>query len=228
MNSILITALFVYLMALNVASLQGASTDVDHSLKTSEVERRSSPMKFQAGLTWANRAWGRGKATDSIKDKKVVIVDMFDATDAEISNYKTEHNLIVICYVSVGTVESWRSDYKDNKSAWDAVKAKNHGWAGETWIDIVNKLPEIKNLMRKRFKLAKEKGCDAIEPDNVDCYQQNKGKHCINGVGESEVRNKQISYDKWMANTVHDLGMGIGLKNSLDLIPDLLSYYDFA
>ncbi len=47
------------------------------------------------------------------------------------------------------------------------------GWAGERWLDISN--PALKPIMLARLDLAHIKGCDGVEPDNVDGYTNNSG-----------------------------------------------------
>eukprot|EP00121_Abeoforma_whisleri_P015996 Awhi_evm1s14704 len=167
--------------------------------------RAASVKPLRSGLTWSNRAWGQGKKSDSISNVDVVDVDGFDVSEEEIKEY--------------------HSKGLTNKDAWDEIKAKNMGeWDGETWIDIVNKLSETKKLMGDRFEMCAKKGCDSIEADNVDCYQTD----CISGVSDSEKKKAQITYGKWQSQKAHGLGMSIGLKNSLDLIDDLINDYDYA
>eukprot|EP00121_Abeoforma_whisleri_P015184 Awhi_evm1s13997 len=186
--------------------------------------RAASVKPLHSGLTWSNRAWGQGKNSDSTSNVDVVDVDGFDVSEEEIKDYHSQ-GLIVLCYLSAGTVENWRFDVKENKDAWDEIKGKNMAeWDGETWIDIVNKLSETKKLMGDRFEMCAKKGCDSIEADNVDCYQND----CISGVSDSEKKKAQITYGKWQSQKAHSLGMSIGLKNSLGLIQDFIDDYDYA
>eukprot|EP00121_Abeoforma_whisleri_P001352 Awhi_evm1s1200 len=181
-------------------------------------------ISLSQGLKWSNRAWGAGRNQDSVSGKDVVDVDLFDTKPSKIKEYKSQGKK-VMCYVNVGASESWREDYKQNKAAFDKTKGKKlKGWKGEFWFDIVHKLPQVKAIVGKRFKLAKEKGCDAIEADNVDCYQND----CVSGASDKVKRKAQVAYDKWQTEKAHSLGMAIGLKNSLDLIPELVDHYDFA
>ena len=80
----------------------------------------------------------------------------------------------MVCYFSTGTTEPFRQDYKDNEAAWTAVAAGKMAEWDESWLDIT-RLQELQALMEPRFQRAKAQGCDAVEPDNVDCYD-NKGK----------------------------------------------------
>ncbi|WP_414691363.1 endo alpha-1,4 polygalactosaminidase [Noviherbaspirillum sp.] len=47
------------------------------------------------------------------------------------------------------------------------------GWAGERWLDT--RSANVRQIMQKRLDLAKAKGCDGVEPDNVDGYTNNSG-----------------------------------------------------
>eukprot|EP00122_Pirum_gemmata_P000920 Pgem_evm1s825 len=199
-------------------------------LVTTSVNARSTKstntnkiVRFPQGLTWTNNAWGQKNSNDEVEGMKVIDVDLFDEDESRIQKLKQDGH-IVVCYISAGTIEDWRQDVKENKSAWKEVAGKKMGdWERETWIDIT-KLDKIKPLMSNRWVIAKEKGCDAIEADNVDCYQNN----CISGKKEKELRSYQIQYNKWQAEEAHRLGLAIGLKNSLGLIRELVDDYDFA
>lgn len=69
----------------------------------------------------------------------------------------------VICYYSAGSSENWRPDYKDFEQA--DMGSALEGWAGENWLNIRN--ANVLNVMKARIKMASEKGCDAIDPDNM-------------------------------------------------------------
>lgn len=43
-------------------------------------------------------------------------------------------NKAVVCYISIGTVESWRADSLEFPSG--AVGGDVAGWAGENWLDV--------------------------------------------------------------------------------------------
>jgi len=71
------------------------------------------------------------------------------------------------------------------------------------------------------MKKAVEKKCDGIEVDNLDGYSVNKNHWDLK---ESDV----VTFAKWLAETAHELGISIGLKNVPGLIGKLESYFDFA
>jgi hypothetical protein len=84
----------------------------------------------------------------------------------------------VICYFSAGSSEDWRPDFKQlSKSDMGNKIAKSDDgkdfWEGERWLNIKNpnpdsdSLPPVWQVMRDRIKLAAEKGCNAVDPDNT-------------------------------------------------------------
>ena len=74
--------------------------------------------------------------------------------------------------------------------------------------------------MRVRMEQAVQKGCHAVDPDNVDGYSNN--------TGFTLSYNDQLAYNIALADAAHSLGLAISLKNDLDQIKDLVSHFDFA
>ena len=71
-----------------------------------------------------------------------------------------------------------------------------------------------------RLDLAVERGCDGVEPDNIDGYQNNSGFPLSYA--------DQLNYNRWLAAEAHARRLSIGLKNDLEQVPDLLADYDWA
>ena len=69
----------------------------------------------------------------------------------------------MVCYISIGTVEDWRSDADDFPS--EAIGADMDGWEGEKWLDVNNAV--VREIMAARVQTAKSMSCDAVEPDNM-------------------------------------------------------------
>eukprot|EP00122_Pirum_gemmata_P017923 Pgem_evm1s16797 len=193
---------------------------------------------FKSDLVWANLAWG----TDDIKEEKakdsnldqniqvdVVTVDLFDTDETVIKQYK-DHGILVVCYINSGSIEKWRKDYKKNPESFNVLglgKVKN--W-DETWLDITN-LQSLKRLMKPRWQLAKEKRCDAIESDNIDCFSNDECKRYIKdkySIDDDEVVQHQKRYIEWQLRFAHKLGLAIGMKNAVELVNDYVDQYDFA
>jgi hypothetical protein len=74
--------------------------------------------------------------------------------------------------------------------------------------------------MSKRLDIAKSKGCDGVEPDNVDGYS--------NKSGFPLTAQDQINFNSYLADQAHARGLIIALKNSTDLVDSLVSKFDFA
>lgn len=65
-----------------------------------------------------------------------------------------------------------------------------------------------------------QKGCDGVEPDNVDGYE--------NHTGFPLTYEDQLTYNIWLPDQAHGRNLSVGLKNDLGQIPDLLPYFDWA
>lgn len=147
---------------------------------------------------------------------QVYDIDLFDTPQTTIQQLQNQGKK-VICYMSAGSSENWRPDFNRFPSS---VKGRNlSGWAGEKWLDI-RRLDILMPIMSDRMALAKQKGCDAIDADNVDGYS--------NRTGFKLTYNDQLNYNRALANEAHRLGLAIGLKNDLGQIVDLVNYFDFA
>ena len=168
-------------------------------------------VKIEIDSTWY---WQLDKKVDLNHVADIYIIDLFDTN---ISTIKKLHdkNKTVIAYFSAGSYESWREDAKEFKKG-DFGK-KMSDW-DEVWLDIRSK--NVKRIMKNRIKLAKEKGFDGVEADNVDGY--------TNGTGFNLSYNDQLNFNKFLASYAHKLGLVIALKNNIDQVKDLESYFDFA
>jgi hypothetical protein len=89
-------------------------------------------------------------------------IDLFDTPTETITTLKRAGKK-VICYFSAGTSEDWRADYEDFQAG--DKGACMGDWPGERWLDTRSE--NVFNIMKKRIELAKSKGCDAIDPDNM-------------------------------------------------------------
>ena len=64
------------------------------------------------------------------------------------------------------------------------------------------------------------KGFDAVEPDNVDAYQNDSGFPLS--------ADDQRAFNVWIANQAHARGLSVGLKNDAEQVAVLAPYFDFA
>lgn len=141
-------------------------------------------------------------------------VDLFD-TDENVIELLKEQGKRVICYFSAGTVENWRPDA--NKFFNKEIGKRLQGWEGERWLDIRSE--NVWDIMAERIRLSSQKGCDGIEPDNVDGYENDTG---------FDLRYRdQLLFNRFLAETAHKYGLSIGLKNDLEQARELVGYFDF-
>jgi hypothetical protein len=142
-------------------------------------------------------------------------IDLFDNAAAVMSGLHAQGRK-VICYFSAGSYENWRPD----ASAFPAsvLGSPLQGWPGEWWLDI--RSPTVRSIMEARLDLAVQKGCDAVDPDNVDEYTNS------NGLGLTAA--DQLDYNEFIANAAHARNLAVGLKNDTDQIPQLIGYYEFT
>ena len=79
---------------------------------------------------------------------------------------------------------------------------------------------DVRRIMAARLDLAATRGCDGVEPDNVDGYS-NK-----NGLGLTP--DDQLDYNRYIADQAHQRGLAVALKNDLDQVAALEPSFDFA
>ena len=155
----------------------------------------------------------QGKINTSF-DVSVYDVDLFDTSPSLIGSLRAQGRKVV-CYFSAGSWEDWRPDAAAFSAA---VKGRSNGWPGEKWLDI--RRLDVRPIMAARLDLAVSKNCDGVDPDNVDGY--------TNRTGFPLTASDQLQYNKWIANQAHSRGLAVGLKNDLEQVDQLLTFFDFA
>ncbi len=146
---------------------------------------------------------------------KVFDIDLENTSASTIAALRAKGHT-VICYFSAGSYEEWRSDA--NQFTASALGNNLDGWPGEKWLDIRSQ--NIRDVMTKRMDLAVSKGCQSLEPDNIDGYS--------NGSGFNLTMQDQINYNTFLADQAHARGLTIALKNSTDLVNALVDKFDYA
>ena len=159
--------------------------------------------------------WQLDGTLNTTRNAKVYDIDGADNSAATIQALKSNGHT-VICYFSAGTWENWRSDAKAFPA--DVRGRSVDGWAGEKWLDIRSQA--VRDLMAKRMDSFKAKGCDGLEPDNVDGY--------TNRPGFPFTASDQISYNTFLADAGRQRGMLVALKNDTDQVKQLQPAFDFA
>eukprot|EP00123_Amoebidium_parasiticum_P009096 comp19237_c0_seq1/m.22010 comp19237_c0_seq1/g.22010 ORF comp19237_c0_seq1/g.22010 comp19237_c0_seq1/m.22010 type:complete len:295 (-) comp19237_c0_seq1:359-1243(-) len=186
-----------------------------------ERPRRDGWVQFPKGTTWVLRAWCKGGPCNQapINDEKMVTMSWY-YDSAELIKSTKDEGKIVTCYMSAGAVMPFERKADPELPLGRSVS----GW-DLTYLNILDQ-GSLRGFMSKRLKDAAAKGCQAIEFDNVDCWQN----ECVPGYKpyNPELKKAQLSYLRWLAEEAHSLGMAAGLKNSLYLVEDLVDTFDFA
>ncbi|MFN2148625.1 MAG: endo alpha-1,4 polygalactosaminidase [Anaerolineales bacterium] len=164
-------------------------------------------------LTWQIQYTGE---LDLEVDVDVFNLDLIETPPAAIEALHRK-GVYVICYFSAGSWEDWRPDAEAFPG--EVLGQSLKGWPGERWLDI-SLLDLLTPIMEGRLDLAVDKGCDGVDPDNVDGYQ--------NETGFALQAQDQLAYNIFLSEAAHRRGLAIGLKNDLDQIPDLLPYFDWV
>lgn len=172
-----------------------------------------------AGQVWAPAPvttwqWQLTGTIDQSWDVQMYDIDLFDTSASVISSLHSKGRA-VICYFST-QYEDWRPDA--SKFTSDILGSNLDDWPGERYVYI--RSTKLRQIMTERLDLALSKGCDGVEPDNVDGYTNS------NGLGLTAAN--QLDYNRFLATEAHKRGLSIGLKNDLDQVSALVSSFDWA
>ncbi|WP_327006500.1 endo alpha-1,4 polygalactosaminidase [Dactylosporangium sp. NBC_01737] len=169
--------------------------------------------KPAVGVTWQ---WQLTGTLDPSVAVDVYDVDAVTTSAADVARLKAAGRR-VICYVNVGAHEDFRADAGNFP---ESVRGRGlEGWPGEKWLDI-RRWDTLAPLLEARFKVCKDKGFDAVEPDNVDGYANNSGFPLTAA--------DQLTFNRRVADLAHRLGLGVGLKNDVEQAQALEPAFDFA
>jgi hypothetical protein len=163
-------------------------------------------------LTWFWQLQGTVK-----NDQPVAAYDIdgFENQAAEVAALHAQGRH-VICYIDVGTAEKFRPDYGSFPRS---TLGRSNGWPGERWLDI-RRLAALEPIMAARFEMCREKGFDAVEPDNIEAFSNNSGFPLT--------AQQQLTFNEWIANEVHSLGMAVLQKNDGEQARQLQPFFDGA
>jgi len=154
-------------------------------------------------------------ATTVTPDVDIYDIDLFTTSQESIDAL---HRLgkKVICYFSAGSYEPGRPDSKSFK---ENDKGKGlEGWPGERWLNLNSN--NVRNIMAKRIDLAAKKKCDAIDPDNVDAFDNKNGL--------SLTKAHSVDFMAFLSQKAQALNLAIGLKNAGAIVPSVLPAIQFS
>lgn len=137
----------------------------------------------------------------------VLDIDGFGTSAATVARLKSA-GIYTVCYISAGTWEDWRPDAARYPAG--LKLASVDGWAGEQWIDtrdVFRSGSTLAPILRDRLKMCKDKGFDALEPDNLDAYQN---------IGNGGTVQDARDFATWIADEAHAVGLAVLQKNLPD------------
>jgi hypothetical protein len=165
------------------------------------------------GLTWQ---WQLSGTLDRGVDAQVYDIDAVNTSAADVAALHASGRK-VICYVDAGSYEPNRPDAGRFPAA--VLGKELDGWPGERWLDV-RRWDVLEPILAARQDVCRHKGFDAVEPDNVDGYQNESG-FPLTG-------SDQLLFNKRIADLAHKRGLAVGLKNDLDQTRQLEPHFDFA
>jgi hypothetical protein len=195
-----------------VLALVAAAAVVAAAGVAAAVAAPAAPTHWRppAHPTWY---WQLQGTIDNSVAASIYDVDGFETSAAEVARLHAlgRH---VVCYIDVGTWEDFRPDKGEFPKS---VLGRPNGWPGERWLDI-RRLSVLEPIMTARFRMCARKHFDAVEPDNMDGFENDTGFHIT--------ARLQLRYDDWVADEVHSLGMAVLEKNDPEQARALEPFFD--
>jgi len=202
-------------VGLGVGLTRGSNSGGGSDSEPSAPEPTLIPNSNATGTFWkpvAGESWQivlLYPLNNTSTDVSVYDIDLFDNPKSTIDNLHAQ-NRKVICYFSAGSYEDNRPD--SSQFAANDKGRELAGWPGEHWLQTNS--TNVRKIMKSRIQLAKSKGCDGVDPDNVDGYDNDNGL----GLTASDA----VEYIGFLADTAHALNLSIGLKNGGSIVQNVI------
>lgn len=140
----------------------------------------------------------------------------------------------VICYFDAGVYETYRGDAAKFQRLTPRIWGKpDIGWDNSFWLDI-RRIRELEPIMKARMQMCKDKGFDAIEPDEIDGWENsldpdtNRPSATKGQTGFPLTYQDQLAYNRALARWAHEIGMSIGQKGDIIQTRDLVAHFDWT
>lgn len=150
-------------------------------------------------------------------NRDVFDIDLYDSSMADIASLQ-QRGVYVIAYFNGG---AWQPDKPDSDMYPDSVIGTQpmDGWPQERWLDV-RQISILRPLIRNKLILAKSKGFNGVDPDNMDGYSNTKEFKLS--------KAHQLAFNRMVAQEAKLLGLGVFLKNADGLVRDLALDFDGA
>lgn len=116
-------------------------------------------------------------------------------------------------YLSAGSAENWRSDWKELSKF---CVADYKGWPGECHLGL-SKLDQVMSIMKKRMDEYKTQGFQSVYLDNGTMYEDCPGVTI----------EQNIEYFKQLSEYAHSIGLLIGPNGGELVISKTVGIFDF-
>jgi len=176
----------------------------------------AATARWRPAPTTAPWQWQLQGRVDTSIDAAVYDIDGF-ATPASVVRRLHRQGRRVVCYLDVGSWESYRPDADAFPRS--VIGRRYEGFPDERWLDI-RRFRRFAKPLRRRFDICARKGFDAVEPDNLAGWE--------NRTGFPITAAAQLRFNRWVARQVHRRGMAVALKNDGRQVGKLLGAFDFA
>ncbi|KAM0198100.1 hypothetical protein ACHAPA_009237 [Fusarium lateritium] len=188
---------------------------------------------FKPGVQWEiviHEPIKHDSAADFIPAKaKVWDIDMGHARDnPEMIPLLKSAGKFVICYFNAGALQDWDDDKNQFPKAVIGHSLAYPYDSEEWYLDIRDST--VLKLQKARLDVAAKIGCDAVDPDNVDAWQQDEE----DPTGFKLKSSDYTKYLKSLAEYAHSIKtkdgnpLLVGQKNAPEIAEDLVSSLDFA
>jgi hypothetical protein len=179
----------------------------------------SAYWKPPAKPTWF---WQLSGTVNLSRAVEIYDLDYEETTKKQVTTLH-EKGKHVICYVDVGGAENYRSDYSQfeelDEEGIEIIGKGIEGWEEEAWINI-RELKYVEPIMEARFETCASKGFDAVEIDEDEAWLNETG------LKEPITAAQQLTYNKWLGETIHSLGMAAFQKNDGSQTKEQVSLFD--
>jgi hypothetical protein len=177
-----------------------------------------------ASARWAPRPttepwqWQLQGALDLGVEAPIYDVDGFETSAAQVRALHRRGRKVV-CYLDVGSWESYRPDAGAFPRS--VIGRRYDGFPDERWLDV-SRFQLFAAPLKARIEICARKGFDAVEPDNLAGWEPE------NETGFAITRTDQLRFNRWIARQVHRRGMAVALKNDGRQAAQLVGQFDFA
>ncbi len=183
------------------------------SLKQTPIAISSNSIKLPPSgvVAWDWQIGARDKALISTPaGAKLMDIDLFATSAAKVASLKVQ-GTYTVCYINAGSYQPSLPD--SSQYPHSLFLQADPNWPGEYFLnitDIFKANSSLAKILKARLQLCKDKGFDAVEPDNLQNDE--------NVSGGRVTRQQQIDFNGWIADMAHEYGLAVFQKNGPDKI----------